>query len=301
MKKILALILTIAFVLSITAACGKEPNEDLIIPVPATPDAAGSEGPGASGTGVASPGEASPGEASPGEASPGNATPTPVPTPEQATDFDAVETPSGKEPKNIKEAMAINSDVIGWIKVPNTNIDYPILYSSSFYYNSHDIYKKSSNNGTIYSYYNMLTHNSIIAGHNMRKAGTMFHELHTLQNNKEDLKKEKNRTFTLDWFSLTKWEVFALYETQDSEPASTLEENIKHLGDKKRTDVQAWIDKQISRSEIDLGVKPSPDDFLMTLITCGDNYDWSEAQSRLYFFLRCTNPPDGAKAMAGRD
>jgi hypothetical protein len=33
-------------------------------------------------------------------------------------------------------------------------------------------------------------------------------------------------------------------------------------------------------------VSVSPDDVIMTLYTCGDNYDNSTAQSRLYFFLK---------------
>lgn len=216
-----------------------------------------------------------------------SATPDASATPVVTVNPDSTAKPEGKQPTSLKEAIAINDDVIGWIKVPNTNIDYPILYDKKFYYNAHDIYKKSSDYGCIYTYYNILTRNNTVTGHNMRKSGTMLHELHKLQNDKEKLKTKANRTFTVQLFSLKKWEVFALYETKDSEPQSTLLDNTNHLGKASKEEIQAWIDKQKSRSEIDLGVSVSPDDFLMTIVTCGDNYDNSTAQSRLYYFLHC--------------
>ena len=54
--------------------------------------------------------------------------------------------------------------------------------------------------------------------------------------------------------------------------------------------VQKWIDKQISRSEYSFGTTPAVTDQFMTIYTCGDNHDSSDAQSRLYFFLRQVNP-----------
>ncbi|MDD3920281.1 MAG: sortase [Eubacteriales bacterium] len=199
---------------------------------------------------------------------------------------------SGPEPKNYKEAAAINSDCIGWIKVPGTNINYPIMYDDSgkWFYNNHDIYKNSTGNpgaGSIYSYYDVLTRNVIVSGHNMRKAGTMFHELHSIQNNASSLSTKANRTFSVQLFGKTTWEVFALYETKDNEPASTLKYNIKHLSDASPSDIEKWISTQKERSEVKLDVSVSADDIFMTLVTCGDNYDYSDAQSRLYVFLKC--------------
>ena len=54
--------------------------------------------------------------------------------------------------------------------------------------------------------------------------------------------------------------------------------------------IQKWIDKQISRSEYAFGTTPAVTDQFMTIYTCGDNHDSSDAQSRLYFFLRQVNP-----------
>lgn len=215
-----------------------------------------------------------------------NATPTPTPTPEAGINPESTAQPS-KMPKNMQEAAKINEDVYGWIKVPNTNINYPLMYDKDFYYNTHDIYKKKVDTGSIYLYYKIPTRNIIIAGHNMRVSGTMFHELHVLQDNKDKLKTRDNRIFEIEVFGRKKWEVFAVYETKDNEPEQTQTNNIKHLSEASESEVQTWINTQKSRSEIDLGVSVSPTDNLMTLITCGDNYDYMTAQSRLYFFLKC--------------
>ena len=304
MKKTLSILLVIVFMLS-AVACAKNEEPAGTIDFGSDPSASVQPGdptdtqsgttPGGS-TASNAPGSTAPGApASPGASvSPGTSvSPSASASPGASTS----PTPGGAAaPKSYSEAKAINSDVIGWIKVPGTNIDYPVLYDDPsdgvWFYNNHDIYKKSTGNpgaGSIYTYYDVLTRNVIVTGHNMRQSGTMLHELHKLQDNKSSLKTKANRTFSIRLFGFTKWEVFALYETKDSEPSSTIKYNIKHLSssdNSNKKEIEDWIAKQKSRSEIDLGVSVSADDFLMTIITCGDNYDYSEAQSRLYYFLR---------------
>ncbi|MDR1619927.1 MAG: sortase [Clostridiales bacterium] len=287
MKKYIALLLLAAFLLTV-AACNKEPEDNTMnigeTSAPTSTPAQTMQAATPSSIPTATP------TSTPVSTPQAAATPTPKPTPEVATNFDSTQKPVKELPKSLSAAQKINSDVYGWIKVPNTNINYPILYSSSWYYDKHDIYRNKLDAGSIYSYYNVFTRNNVITGHNMRKAGTMFHELHKLQDDKASLTTKKNRMFDIDWFGVNDWEVFALYETTDSEPKSTLEYNTQHLGDASASTVQSWIDKQRGRSEIDIGVKPSPDDFFITLVTCGDNYDYGDAQSRLYFFLRSPDP-----------
>lgn len=77
-----------------------------------------------------------------------------------------------------------NPDVCGWITVPNTNIDYPVLQSSEEddnFYLDHDLNKQSSIYGAIYIQRlnsNLFTDpNTVIYGHNM-KNGSMFRHLH---------------------------------------------------------------------------------------------------------------------------
>lgn len=186
-------------------------------------------------------------------------------------------------------ALDKNDDVMGYIAVDGTVIDYPILCDASgkWFYNYHDIDGNESDGGSIYSWQRNLWKNNTITGHNMRVAKTMFHALHDLQDNKESLLTFKNRVIgiTIEG-TYMEFEIFALYETPHEEPTSTILYNGNSLYEYTDSEVQEWINKQLQRSEIDLGVSVSPSDTFVTLYTCGDEYGYAEAQSRLYFFLR---------------
>ena len=83
------------------------------------------------------------------------------------------------------------------------------------------------------------------------------------------------------------WEIFALYETGRHEVDTTLKYNISRMRNWSDTEVQEWIDTQVNRSEIKLGVEVTPDDTFLTLYTCGDyHYSDQTNQARLYIFLR---------------
>lgn len=76
-----------------------------------------------------------------------------------------------------------NPELIGWLSIPGTDIDYPVMQSSTEepdYYLRHDFAKNEDSNGTLFidarnDYINRDT-NIIIYGHNM-KSGMMFGSL----------------------------------------------------------------------------------------------------------------------------
>lgn len=75
----------------------------------------------------------------------------------------------------------INNDVVGWIEIPNTNINYPILQAKdNKYYLNRDINKKYNINGSIYMNFknrsDFTDNNTIIFGHYTHKT-SMFTEL----------------------------------------------------------------------------------------------------------------------------
>ena len=85
-----------------------------------------------------------------------------------------------KENKNA-QWIAINSDFMGWLKIPGTNIDYPYLRSSDNKdYLTLDIYKKYSDAGSVFMDYrnlgNFNDEHTVIYGHYMKNE-TMFHNL----------------------------------------------------------------------------------------------------------------------------
>ena len=171
----------------------------------------------------------------------------------------------------------------------------------------------------------VTAHNNRVAYSKGNYENGFFHELHHIQSVNEGKTNcgydEKGRTcpVTLDSGTLpnlmtpegrtwdisvdgidAQWEVWAFYEVKKNEPGSTLYYNTWWPNDNKDVKytfkkpdaafVQEWINKQLERSEVNLGVNPSTSGQFMTIYTCGDNHDSSDAQSRLYFFLRQVNP-----------
>ena len=85
---------------------------------------------------------------------------------------------------NLENVANINSDVIGWIKIDGTNIDYPVMQNGDFYLHR-NIYKEYSSHGTPYlaEYCNVqYSDNLIIYGHHMSD-NSMFAELDDYKKN----------------------------------------------------------------------------------------------------------------------
>ena len=309
MKKLVALVMTALCLLAV--GCSKQEDDQIIdVVVPSTPEAVV----------------------------------TPVPTPEQPeeTPAPAYTAPYAQE---YADAKAANADTVGWIRVPGTVIDFPIMHgvydNDLFYYTSHLPDKSKNKLGSVYSHFGEdgyatygTSQNIVVTAHNNRKeygvkkdhAGGRFHELHHIQaanlgktkcgydeggdkkctveldaNALPNLKTPEGRTWDVSIFGIdAQWEVWAFYEVKKNEPGSTLYYNtwwpydnkdVKYTFKKPDTAfVQEWINKQLERSEVNLGITPSTSDQFMTIYTCGDNHDSSDAQSRLYFFLRQVNP-----------
>lgn len=78
----------------------------------------------------------------------------------------------------VKEAHEQNEDVVGWVYVDDTVIDYPIVqYTDNDYYINRDWLGNSSHSGSIFEDFRSVidgTDNSLLYGHNMGN-GSMFH------------------------------------------------------------------------------------------------------------------------------
>ena len=77
-----------------------------------------------------------------------------------------------------KKLKEINEDIIGWIEIKDTNINYPILKDNDLYYLKHSFNKDYNSNGSIFTttYKPFENKETIIYGHNMRN-DIMFSEL----------------------------------------------------------------------------------------------------------------------------
>ena len=95
----------------------------------------------------------------------------------------------------IAELKKENEDIIGWIEVEGTNINYPVCQSTdNDYYIRHNYKKEYSKDGAIFldkDYdWNIPSSNLLLYGHN-NKNGTMFQSL--LEYAKEDFYKEHTK------------------------------------------------------------------------------------------------------------
>lgn len=251
-------------------------------------------------------------------------TPTPTPTPYLETEHGLIlhrGDPNFSKIYNFYNNTVLNKidtndtnckEIIGWISMEFTGIqnksssydyapdytysnrktytiDYPIMFRTEIaYYNQHNENGEESDSGSIYSWSGVLTKNIVVDGHNARSSRTRFHHLHSLQNYliccKNRGMKIPELTFDISMFGYSKWQVWAMYETDYDEPEYTHRYN-KSFGCNNA--VTAWIATQKERSEIDFGVEVTNKDRIMTLITCGDvYYTDADAQNKLYIFLK---------------
>ena len=73
---------------------------------------------------------------------------------------------------------SVNEDIIAWIEIEGTNINYPILKDKKLYYLKHSFDKTHNSNGSIFTtnHSPFEDRETIVYGHNM-KTGAMFSDL----------------------------------------------------------------------------------------------------------------------------
>ena len=127
--------------------------------------------------------------------------------------------PTSAKAEGVKQAQELNSDVKGWLEVPNTNINHPIMQTddNSFYLN-HDENKEYSVWGSYFAdYYSTidsvknLTQNTVIYGHtgSENPDGEKFSELFAYLD-MEHLKENPYIYLTIDEKQLP-FEIFAVF------------------------------------------------------------------------------------------
>lgn len=185
-----------------------------------------------------------------------------------------------------------NNDLVGWIKVDDTNIDYPIVQGkTNDDYLRHDFNGEYSRYGTIFMdsgtsiEYSSESKNLVIYGHNMKDDSTMFGQL--LHYRDLDFYK-KHPTFTMDTlYRDGTWKIFAVittnaYAAQDSGMLF----DFRKLDFTDDNEFNDWINDCKIRSCIETGVDVLPTDTVVTLQTC--TYEFTEA--RFVIMARRTRP-----------
>ena len=169
---------------------------------------------------------------------------------------------------NIKKLKKLNTDTVAWLKINNTNIDYPVLKSkNNQYYLNHDFDKKENNSGWIFADYrnkfNGEDRNIIIYGHN-RRDKSMFGTLkNTLSDSWYD-EKENLYITLIEKDNADKYLVFSVYYEKANEYGiqTSFKNDMKYYEFLKNI-------KYKSIKNFNIELKKS--DKILILCTCGNN------------------------------
>ena len=159
-----------------------------------------------------------------------------------------------------------NTDVLGWIVIPNTKVSYPLVQGEdNDYYLNHTWRKTRSVVGAIFmeqqSSADLTDFNTIIYGHRMNNR-SMFARL--LDYKKQSYWQDHPRLYITDDSGTHTYEIFAAYEPAvGSTPYC-----IRFSNDPEK---QTFINYGLEHSVIETGVVPEVTDRIVTLSTCTGN------------------------------
>ena len=165
----------------------------------------------------------------------------------------------------------LNSDTVGWLNVPETTIDYPIVQTTdNDYYLKHNFNKTRDYSGWVFMNYanssTVMDQNTIIFAHNRYYSKTMFGTLSSV-GKKAWYQNAKNNLITYnDVNAEMKWEVFAAYTIPVTD--DYLQTNFSN-----QEEFFNFINLIRSRSVFKSDVNITADDKILTLSTCANTQD----------------------------
>ena len=181
-----------------------------------------------------------------------------------------------EEKKQNKEEYAVdfsklkekNEETVAWIKVNNTNVEYPIVKAAnnSFYLN-HSFDKSKNSAGWIFADYKNKFDNTdkniVIYGHNMRD-GSMFGSLKNILNS-DWYDNEENTNITLYTDNEKSiYKVFSIYKIESEDYYIKTEFS-------NENEFEKFIETLKKRSIKNFNIDISKSDNILTLSTCANN------------------------------
>ena len=152
-----------------------------------------------------------------------------------------------------EEIKEVNEDIVGWLKVDNTKIDYPVVKGEdNKFYLTHDLDKNKNSAGWIFMDYknNLDDQNIVIYGHH-RRDGSMFGSI-------DKLYKNGGKIILVVGDETRTYQIFSIYETTSNDYYSiTNFDNIDEA-----------IEEFKDRSEIDFKQSDFSTKQIITLSTC---------------------------------
>jgi len=165
---------------------------------------------------------------------------------------------------DLTELKQKNEEVIGWINVLGTKVDYPFVQTSdNEFYLNHNVNRRKTNIGWIFLDYrndiNNLDKNTIIYGHNLTSGG-LFGTLPNTLNKKWFDNKDNHYVKISTNDSNSIWQVISVYKIEpETYYIKTKFEDDKYL---------EFLNIIKSRSIYNFEYVPSTNDKILTLSTC---------------------------------
>ena len=192
-----------------------------------------------------------------------------------------------------------NKDVIGWITIDGTNIDYPVMQSSpEQFYLRKGFDKTYSREGMIFASkkssikFQKETKNIMLYGHHMKSTGTMFKQLDRYLNLSFY---KKNPTIVFDTlYRDSEYKIFAVMITNSlaSQDNGNFYNYQKTSFSSKKA-FKNWIEEARVRSVYNTNIDIEYSDEILTLQTCNDTFGKSELEDKARLIIMARRVRDG--------
>lgn len=170
---------------------------------------------------------------------------------------------------NFTELIQKNPDTVGWVQLPGTNINYPVVQTTdNSFYLSHSYNKESNNAGWVFMDYRNnkeeFDNNTIIYAHS-RNDTTMFGSLKNVLTTAWLENKENHLVYLSTPYENTMWQVFSVY---------TIPSESYYITPRFETEEEytTFLITLKNRSIYDFNTELNINDKVLTLSTCQDNY-----------------------------
>lgn len=180
-----------------------------------------------------------------------------------------------------------NKKLIGWLKIDDTNIDYPVMQTDdNEYYLDHNYNQEYDKNGSIFLDYNCSVYprstNMIVYGHHM-KSGNMFGNL---QKYAKESYYKKHSMITFDTiYEKAQYEVMYVFRSQVYNDNDIVFKYYQFIEANSQTEFDSYMQEMSKLSLYDTGVTAQYGDSLLTLSTC----DSSQTDGRFVVVAKRVN------------
>ena len=164
-----------------------------------------------------------------------------------------------------------NEDMIGWLHIPETEIDYPVMQTmdDEEYYLRRNFFKENDRNGTLIldtdSDISKTSNNLIIHGHNM-KSGAMFAALKDFED--AEYTKEHSRILFYTEDEKREYEVIAVFRSRVYTVEDKVFKYYQFFEARNQEEFDNFYNNIKKLSEFDTGVTAEFGDEFITLSTC---------------------------------